>query len=48
VIGQYYILFDDFIHEEVTALRDFMRAFPVEVEFIAQTRGGGGDRPNPD
>lgn len=43
----YYFLMDDFIHDEVTALRDFSSAFPVRFEFFAQTRGGG-ERPNPD
>jgi hypothetical protein len=38
---------DDFIHDEVVALRDFMSDFPVRFEFFAQTKGGG-DRPNPD
>ena len=44
-IPEYYFMMDDFIHEDVVALHDFSRAYPVEVEFFAQTRGGGG---NPD
>jgi hypothetical protein len=46
-LDDYYFLMDDFIHDEVVALRDFMSGFPVRFEFFAQTRGGG-DRPNPD
>lgn len=46
-LGDYYFLMDDFIHDEVIALRDFASGFPVQIEFFAQTRGGG-DRPNPD
>jgi hypothetical protein len=44
---EYYFLMDDFIHDEVIAMRDFTSGFPVRFEFFAQTRGGG-DRPNPD
>jgi hypothetical protein len=44
---EYYFIMDDFIHDEVIALRDFASGFPVRLEFFAQTRGGG-DRPNPD
>ena len=36
---------DDFIHEDFVAIYDFNRAYPVNVEFFAQTRGGGD---NPD
>jgi Macrocin-O-methyltransferase (TylF) len=43
----YYFLMDDFIHDEVVAMRDFMAGFPISVEFFAQTKGGG-ERPNPD
>ncbi|WP_428486522.1 TylF/MycF/NovP-related O-methyltransferase [Rhodopila sp.] len=46
-LDEYYFLMDDFIYDEVIALRDFAAGFPVQVEFFAQTRGGG-DRPNPD
>ena len=46
-IDDYYFLMDDFIHDEVIALRDFTAGFPVQLEFFAQTKGGG-DRPNPD
>lgn len=44
---EYYFMFDDFIYDEVIALRDFLTAFPVTLEFFAQTKGGG-ERPNPD
>jgi Macrocin-O-methyltransferase (TylF) len=43
----YFFIFDNFIYDEVIALRDFCTAFPVELVFYAQTRGGG-DPPNPD
>jgi O-methyltransferase len=46
-LKEFYFIMDDFIHDEVIALRDFMTAFPVEFEFFAQTKGGG-ERPNPD
>jgi hypothetical protein len=46
-LDEYYFLMDDFIHDEVIALRDFTSGFPVQLEFLAQTRGGG-ERPNPD
>src|SRR6185437_13815381 len=36
---EYYFIFDDFIHDEVVALGDFMSAFPCRVEFLIQTRG---------
>lgn len=44
---EYYFMFDDFIHDEVVALANFSEAFPNELSFIVQTRGGG-DGPNPD
>jgi hypothetical protein len=44
-LPDYYFMMDDFIHEDVAALYDFSKAYPVKVEFFAQTRGGGG---NPD
>jgi O-methyltransferase len=47
VFDEFYIIFDDFIYDEVIALRDFLTAFPVDLEFFAQTKGGG-ERPNPD
>jgi hypothetical protein len=33
----YYFIFDEFMQDEVVALYDFARAFPVELEFFAQT-----------
>lgn len=33
----YHFLFDEFFQEEAMALYDFSRAFPVEIEFFAQT-----------
>jgi Macrocin-O-methyltransferase (TylF) len=47
-IPEYYFIFDDFIYDECVALQDFLSAFPVQIEFLIQTRGGGYDRPNPD
>jgi hypothetical protein len=47
VFDEYYIIFDDFIYDEVTALRDFLTAFPADIQFFSQTRGGG-ETPNPD
>jgi hypothetical protein len=46
-LDNYWFLMDDFIYDEVIALRDFASAFPVEFEFFAQTKGGG-EPPNPD
>lgn len=46
-LAEYFFMFDDFIYDEVIALRDFCAAFPVDIEFFAQTKGGG-QRPNPD
>ncbi|HWA90599.1 MAG TPA: TylF/MycF/NovP-related O-methyltransferase [Rhizomicrobium sp.] len=33
----YYFIFDEFMQDEVVALYDFSRAYPVEFEFYAQT-----------
>jgi O-methyltransferase len=33
----YYFFFDEFMEDEVIALYDFTRAYPVELEFYAQT-----------
>jgi hypothetical protein len=30
-------MFDEYMHDEAIALYDFSRAFPVELEFYAQT-----------
>lgn len=45
--AEYYFIFDDFIQDDSIALNDFMSAYPTEIKFIAQTRGGGAG-PNPD
>jgi len=34
---EYYFLYDEFLQEEVIAMHDFARGFPVEYEFFAQT-----------
>jgi hypothetical protein len=41
-IPAYYFLMDDFIHEDATALYDFPRSYPVEIQFFAERSGGGG------
>lgn len=43
----YYFIFDDFLHDECVAVWDFLTAFPCDISFFAQTRGGG-EPPNPD
>lgn len=44
---EYYFVFDDFIHDDACAMADFVQAFPVDFEFLIQTRGPG-ERPSPD
>ena len=34
---EYYFIFDEFMRDEVVAMYDFSRAFPIEYEFFAQT-----------
>jgi hypothetical protein len=34
---EYWFIFDEFMNDEAIALYDFARAFPVEIEFFAQT-----------
>ena len=34
---EYYFIFDEFVRDEVVAMYDFSRAFPIEYEFFAQT-----------
>lgn len=34
---EYYFIFDEFLRDEVIAMHDFSRAFPIEYEFFAQT-----------
>lgn len=40
-IPEYFFIFDEFTSDEVVAMRDFMAAYPVDVEFICQTNAGG-------
>jgi hypothetical protein len=43
----YYFLMDDFMHDDSVALFDFWSAYPTDITFHAQTRGGGpGPNPN--
>jgi Macrocin-O-methyltransferase (TylF) len=46
-VPEYYFIMDDFIHDEIIAMHDFSKTYPVEIEFFAQTTGGGS-LPNPD
>ncbi len=46
-LPRYYFIMDDFIFDEMIALHDFSAAYPIEIEFFAQTTGGGS-LPNPD
>lgn len=39
--AEYFFIFDEFMSEEVVALDDFARAFPVALDFISQTNAGG-------
>lgn len=41
-IPEYYFIMDDFTQDDMSALFDFAVAYPVELEFIAQTRGSQG------
>lgn len=34
---EYWFIFDEFMNDEAIALHDFAKAFPVEIEFFAQT-----------
>lgn len=46
-IPQYFFIMDDFIQDDLSALFDFALAYPIEIEFLAQTRGPGEpSRPN--
>jgi O-methyltransferase len=36
--NEYYFLFDEFLSDEVSAMHDFARAYPIEYEFFAQTK----------
>jgi hypothetical protein len=46
-VWEYFFVMDDFIFDEMIALHDFSMTYPVEIEFFAQTTGGGS-LPNPD
>lgn len=35
--NEYYFIYDEFLRDEVIAMHDFSRAFPIEYEFFAQT-----------
>ena len=34
---EYYFIFDEFLRDEVVAMHDFVRSYPIEYEFFAQT-----------
>lgn len=40
-IPSYYFVFDEFMSDEIVAFSDFISAFPVRYELLAQTNGGG-------
>jgi hypothetical protein len=40
-LEKYYFIFDEFMSEEIVAMRDFCAAYPVDFEFYAQTNAGG-------
>jgi macrocin-O-methyltransferase TylF-like protien len=40
-VPEYHFIFDEFMSEEVVALHDFARAYPIEVDFLCQTNAGG-------
>jgi hypothetical protein len=40
-IPDYYFIMDDFTQDDLSALFDFALAYPIELAFLAQTRGGG-------
>jgi tetratricopeptide (TPR) repeat protein len=44
-IPEYYFIMDDFTQDDMSALFDFALAYPVEIEFLAQTRRGDGSGP---
>lgn len=39
-VPEYHFIFDEFMSEEVVALYDFARAYPIELEFLCQTNAG--------
>jgi hypothetical protein len=40
-VPEYHFMFDEFMSEEIVALYDFARAYPIELEFLCQTNAGG-------
>lgn len=40
-VQEYYFIFDEFMSEEVIALHDFSRAYPIDLQFLCQTNAGG-------
>jgi len=40
-IPQYFFIFDEFMSDEIVALHDFWRAYPMALEFHSQTNAGG-------
>ena len=40
-VPEYHFIFDEFMSEEIVALYDFARAYPIELEFLCQTNAGG-------
>jgi hypothetical protein len=37
VTSEYYFIFDEFMRDEIIAMHDFTRAYPLEYEFFSQT-----------
>jgi hypothetical protein len=35
-LPEYYFMMDEYLNDEIVALRDFVSAFPVEIEFFGQ------------
>lgn len=46
-IPEYHFIMDDFTHDDAVALFDFATAFPVSIEFLAQTGRLAGGNPQP-
>ena len=40
-IPEYHFIFDEFFSEEIMALHDFVRAYPIELTFLHQISAGG-------
>jgi hypothetical protein len=41
-LPEYWFIFDEFNGDEMAAMWEFVRSFPVEVEFFSEVRGTGG------